>query len=425
MPEPSDHSVDQSDIVRHTDLTEKSLNQSDDTGCLDNEDNSFSDDIKFIKSIKWSESDCHENISEEKDLSRQTNQPEVLSTQSDLTDTQGLHNKSQNISSGTVLVNDSLTNDLVKVEESVEIVKDHIGNLETVFIRTSGSPLYSIPKTIKDIESETDLDTDALGALERDEESVQELSDCGFCDLEDRENLIHSTESSDYFSCDIVENNWPLAIDDNVIVNFLELEDKCFEDGDFSFFVKESDSGKVGLYVKYFVNGSYREVLIPEGEFGNLFTMEWQDEFLSESSEDLGASLQNCLVSLEDSVDKLRWENVVASMGPFHHGNVKLKHSLMSKPGNSSGVSNTNHDSAFPKHVFSSDSGFNRNSPRSDCDKRPANFVGDKGDYSSVGRQGWQNTSYHSAVSRNSQGKENRYGERMMGIFISRKYHST
>ena len=427
--------VGQSKVLDYIDLTEKSLNQSKVTEPLDNEDKSLNDNIKFRKSLNRSESESHDKLSEEKDLPKQIKQPEGLNSPSELTDTQVLHNIGQNISSGTVLIDDntSVTN-LVKTEDTFEILKDQADDLETGvngfndttedsteilkgladdletrvngFNDTTGSPLHNIPKSSVDVKYEPDFNKVATctRALEVDNNSVEGLSDFGFCELEDKENLIHSTESSKCLSCDIVENNWPFVIDNNVIVNFHELEDKCFEDGDFSFFLKESDTGQVGLYLKYYVNGSYREVLIPEGAFGKLFTMEWKDDFLSESSEDLGASLQNCLVSLEDSVDKLRWENVVASMGPFHHGNVRLKHSLMTRPGNSAGASNANHESAFPKHVFSSDSGYNRNSPGGDSDTRPANFR-DVGDNNSVGQQRWQNASYRSAISTNSQGK--------------------
>ena len=222
------------------------------------------------------------------------------------------------------------------------------------------------------------------------------------CELKDKEGLICTCDSNKEVNNHWLERSWPCAAENGALVNFLEIEDKDFENGDFCFFLKESDTGQVRLYLKYFINDHSSELVIPEGEFGKLFTMEWKDDFISESSEDLGHSLQNCLVSLEDSVDKLRWENVVASMGPFHHGSVRLKQSLMAKPGNSGfGGNSSSSESALPKHVFNSQLGYNGRS--SNCDRRHSN--GEGGASEDVFRSRWQNASYRSAVSSNSQGK--------------------
>ena len=398
-----DHSIVQSEVSKFVDLTEKSLNQSEGTKQIDHEN-------KLLNQSEFSDvltertgNEPYEKLLKEND--EQKTQSEVLHVPTKVTDIQitPLQNTERKSSSHTASVDDT-TDACVKTKDDTEVLKDQTNNYKSEVNGTTGSLLHNIPKTSLDLKSEPDNNKARPESLEIDNNSANELSDCGTCVLEDKENLTHSTESSKWIYCDSVENNWPFVIDDNVLVNFLELENKYFENGDFSFFVKESDTGQVRLYLKYFVNGNSAEVIIPEGEFGKLFTMEWKEDFLSESSEDLGASLQNCLVSLEDSVDKLRWENVVASMGPFHHGNVRLKHSLMSRPGNSAGVSNANHESALPKHVFSSEAGYNGNAPGSDCDKRPANCR-NAGEDHSVGRQRWQNASYRSAISPNSQGK--------------------
>ena len=167
-------------------------------------------------------------------------------------------------------------------------------------------------------------------------------------------------------------NYWPLSNDSGAVVNFVAIEDKYFENGDFCFFLNESDTGQVRLYLKYALDDSTNEIVIPESEFGKVFTMEWKEDNVLESSEELGSLLQNCLVNLEDSVDKLRWEDVVASTGPFHHGNVRLKQSFMSRTKVTSDFGNKtsiNSESALPKNVFNSQSGYNGNSVAANCDR--------------------------------------------------------
>ena len=224
------------------------------------------------------------------------------------------------------------------------------------------------------------------------------------CDSEDH----HSCDLEEYIICHSSDRDWPLAKENSAVVNFLAIEDKYFENGDFCFFLKESDTGQVRLYLKYALNDSTKEIVIPEGEFGKLFTMEWKEDLILESSEELGNLLQNCLVNLEDSVDKLRWEDVVASVGPFHHGNVRLKQSFMSRPKLTSDLGNNkskNSESALAKNVFNSESGYNVTLPAAHCDRPHLN--GKEGGLEvSVARTHRQNLPYHAAVSTNNQGKQ-------------------
>ena len=186
------------------------------------------------------------------------------------------------------------------------------------------------------------------------------------------ENSTDTSELEEPVISQSYDNYWPLSTNSGAVVNFIAIEDKYFENGDFCFFLNESDTGQVRLYLKYALDDSTNELVIPESEFGKVFTMEWKEDNVLESSEELGSLLQNCLVNLEDSVDKLRWEDVVASTGPFHHGNVRLKQSFMSRTKVTSDFGNKtsiNSESALPKNVFNSQSGYNGNSVAANCDR--------------------------------------------------------
>ena len=234
-------------------------------------------------------------------------------------------------------------------------------------------------------EDTCDKELEAVSKLVDESDHSKELSESVETNIAETEyhNNYSSQEYKDEESTDTSEleepvisqscdNYWPLSNNSGAVVNFVAIEDKYFENGDFCFFLNESDTGQVRLYLKYALDDSTTEIVIPESEFGKVFTMEWKEDNVLESSEELGSLLQNCLVNLEDSVDKLRWEDVVASTGPFHHGNVRLKQSFMSTTKVTSDFGNKtsiNSESALPKNVFNSQSGYNGNSVAANCDR--------------------------------------------------------
>lgn len=143
---------------------------------------------------------------------------------------------------------------------------------------------------------------------------------CDNCDSEDSckccDKTIYDNYRDKFFS---FSSLWPLVYHSHVIVNLSDFDN--FESGDFSFIVKQRDKGKVGLWVKYCVGSVTREIHIPVSKFGKIFTMEWKEEILSDSTEVLGEALRNCLAALEDSTEKLRWEDVVPHTGQLNHSN--------------------------------------------------------------------------------------------------------
>lgn len=172
------------------------------------------------------------------------------------------------------------------------------------------------------------------------EESYVDCQTCGSCSIAD-----HSCENEDISDnsshiCDIVkdscdfscDNYWPLVWNSNVIVNLLELSRDKFKCGDLNLFVKLTESDNVVLCVKYQVGISVDEIEIPESQFGQIFTMDWKDEIVSGSTNELGEDLKYCLASLEDSIERLRWQEVVPKSAGFRHGNhgdVKMKNSCV------------------------------------------------------------------------------------------------
>jgi hypothetical protein len=87
--------------------------------------------------------------------------------------------------------------------------------------------------------------------------------------------------------------------------------------------------GRVRLMLKYLSEsesdaggppGGPREIAVLESEFGHLFTMDWRESVKVGSDEELGRMLQQCLVVVEDSVQRLRWEDVTDAAGGGHRG---------------------------------------------------------------------------------------------------------
>ena len=136
---------------------------------------------------------------------------------------------------------------------------------------------------------------------------------------------------------------WPLVCSSHVIVNFNDLSWEKFGSGDFYFYVKQTHSKKVGLWVKFCVGSVNREIYVPESKFGKIFTMEWQEDIMSESSEILVDALKNCLAILEDSTEKLRWEEVVPVTGQFVHGNIRQKKTNQ--------IQNTRVNGSYPENM--------------------------------------------------------------------------
>lgn len=177
----------------------------------------------------------------------------------------------------------------------------------------------------------------------RTEHAEDCVATCDNCDISTCDNS--ERKECDYKkSCDIalatnkeslfgVCDSWPLACDSHVIVNLADAPLDKFKSGDFYLHVKQTESKTVGLWVSFCIGNITGEIQIPESSFGKIFTMEWKEEALPDTTEELGKVLRKCLVMLEDSTEKLRWEDVVPQTGQFHHGSARLKQSSVNSPG--------------------------------------------------------------------------------------------
>lgn len=143
------------------------------------------------------------------------------------------------------------------------------------------------------------------------------------------EDLYESLESEKVFS-----SKWPLVCDSNVIVHLANISWDKLQSGEFYFYVKaKCESDKAGLWVKFCVGSTQSEAYIPRSKFGKVFAMEFKEEISADKTEALGESLHYCLASLEDSIRKLRWQDVVPRTGQFNHSNSLLRQSGLNKGG--------------------------------------------------------------------------------------------
>lgn len=177
----------------------------------------------------------------------------------------------------------------------------------------------------------TELAEDVLMTCDKCDKSTCDNNSCRKeCDYKKIcDNKLAINKERLFCVCD----RWPLVCDSHVIVNLTDAPWDKFKSGDFYLHVKQTESKTVGLWVSFCIGNITGEIQIPESDFGKIFTMEWKEEVLPDTTEELGKVLRNCLVMLEDSTEKLRWEDVVPQTGQFHHGSTRLKQSNVHSPG--------------------------------------------------------------------------------------------
>ena len=125
---------------------------------------------------------------------------------------------------------------------------------------------------------------------------------------------------------------WPLVVKEGVVINLVDLSIPKLSVGDIYFYLKQDESGQIALWVKYCLAEKVIEKCVPESMFGCIFSMDWLEEFPMESTKDIGESLHSCLVILEDSIEKLRWQDIVPYIGQKNRGKVRLKQSQINSP---------------------------------------------------------------------------------------------
>ncbi|XP_052232622.1 pleckstrin homology domain-containing family G member 4B-like isoform X3 [Dreissena polymorpha] len=123
-------------------------------------------------------------------------------------------------------------------------------------------------------------------------------------------------------------DKWPVVCKSYVVLHLSPISRDKLKSGDFYFYVKVNDSTKAAeLWVQYCnSSGKKGELKVPTEDFGYIFTMDWKSEMRS-ADEDLGDTLRDCLTTLEESIHRLKWQEILPTMGNYTHSGVKLKQS--------------------------------------------------------------------------------------------------
>ena len=119
----------------------------------------------------------------------------------------------------------------------------------------------------------------------------------------------HSSKSASKF-CDICEY-WPVVLNNYLIVHLCNISWEKLHNGDTYFFIRKKPVSSrdrslckgVELWVRQCSIGGARSEL-PVLDIGTIFTMSWGED------RELEATLRRCLVSLEESVCRLRWQDL-------------------------------------------------------------------------------------------------------------------
>ncbi|XP_053401471.1 uncharacterized protein LOC123550592 isoform X2 [Mercenaria mercenaria] len=192
----------------------------------------------------------------------------------------------------------------------------------------SSDNITEIPRPVESAEREEASCTCRTHQSERSDHKLKKsckcnIANCDNCDSEkcDFRKLCDTTIVVDNYREKLFSfcAHWPLICHSHVIVNLSDISWDKFRSGDFYFLVKQKGANTVGLWIKFCIGSVCREIQVPESKFGKIFTMEWKEEILSDSTEVLGEALRNCLALLEESTEKLRWEDVVPNTGQFNH----------------------------------------------------------------------------------------------------------
>ncbi|KAL4234273.1 Pleckstrin y domain containing [Mactra antiquata] len=218
--------------------------------------------------------------------------------------------------------------------------------------------------TLDDTEEYTLCVEQTVATSENKELNDDSLSDC---DTSSASN--NSNSEGKEFACD---NFWPLVHNSSVIVNFIECARDKFFNGDLNLFVKLDESNNIVLCVKYLIGNTANEIDLSESQFGKIFTMEWKDELVSDSTDELGEVLKSCLASLEDSTEKLRWQEVVLQSVAYRRGTG-------SSSGNHGDKSKKSSVQCSRSHGVSHDNGKSVKNDRNNCLK--CDYSSNQGSY--------------------------------------------
>lgn len=107
--------------------------------------------------------------------------------------------------------------------------------------------------------------------------------------------------------------SWPLAHERCVIVHLQDLSQSELAIGEFYLYIAEFDPGQVQLVLKYCSNDGGHELHVLDCRMERILTMDWLENLKVKSDTHLGRVLQRCLVALEQSIMRLRWDDLAHS----------------------------------------------------------------------------------------------------------------
>ena len=111
---------------------------------------------------------------------------------------------------------------------------------------------------------------------------------------------------------DDIEHTWSPCQQDALLVHVCEIDPTLLENGDFYFCVVPipDKSGSVELVLKFVADDSVHDQPVPSEGFNCLLTMDWLNSANVKNDFDLRSALKNCLVAVEEGIERMTWEEV-------------------------------------------------------------------------------------------------------------------
>lgn len=105
---------------------------------------------------------------------------------------------------------------------------------------------------------------------------------------------------------------WPVCCQGSIIIHLQDIRN--LSPGQQYIYFKRSTGGQIHLALKYYSNYGLQDVILRNNcEIGNTLNMEWSNRFKMRSDDDLGKLLQRTMSTFEDSIQRIKLEDVADS----------------------------------------------------------------------------------------------------------------